>query len=409
MKVALIDNGSLEPAAHAGLRAAAAALGEDRGIRGRGRLVEAQRPDPAPRTCDGGPAWTLAPWIRAQVCGRRAGVRVRPVLHQPAGRDRLAPAQGPRVAPGAKPGASTSRSRRASRQRPRPRCHRRGPRARGDCRRRAPPARRHRRRPRRPVARLRGGPRTASRTRCAGRLGGSIGPLAAASMESPDGPAVRFQPAAPRRGARGAGIQRGRRRDRPPLPLAGPARRPRRRPRADRPRPRRRACPGFAAISRDSSDPTRWPPDLSRRRLTEALRRGPPMSDDGEDGPQAASQERAAQGREQLPARPHPARPRGLLVGHHHRGQQPAHEIPRHLLPGRPRPARRSGARRARRRPTSSWRGSACPAASARRAVAGAGRDRRRTGERDAQDHKPAGLPAPRRPQGQPSPRRSAR
>ena len=65
MKVALIDNGSLEPAAHAGLRAAAAAIGDRAGIARRGGIVEAQRPDPR-RALGGAPAWTLAPWIRAQ-------------------------------------------------------------------------------------------------------------------------------------------------------------------------------------------------------------------------------------------------------------------------------------------------------------------------------------------------------
>src|ERR1700678_1278126 len=48
MKAALIDNGSLEPAAHEGLRAA-------------GRIPAA--------ALGGAPAWTLAPWIRSQVSG----------------------------------------------------------------------------------------------------------------------------------------------------------------------------------------------------------------------------------------------------------------------------------------------------------------------------------------------------
>ncbi len=66
MKVALVDNGSVEPAAHEGLRAAAAAIGARAGAR-----VEAvswrhsDRIDPA--ALKGGPAETLAPWVRAQV------------------------------------------------------------------------------------------------------------------------------------------------------------------------------------------------------------------------------------------------------------------------------------------------------------------------------------------------------
>lgn len=66
MKVALVDNGSLEPAAHATLRAAAAAIAR-----------RAQVPVDAvswrhssripPGALEGGPAWTLTPWIRARV------------------------------------------------------------------------------------------------------------------------------------------------------------------------------------------------------------------------------------------------------------------------------------------------------------------------------------------------------
>ena len=66
MKIALIDNGSLEPAAHACLRAAAAEIGARTGTRvdavswrHSGRI--------AAGALGGGPAWTLAPWIRAQV------------------------------------------------------------------------------------------------------------------------------------------------------------------------------------------------------------------------------------------------------------------------------------------------------------------------------------------------------
>jgi sirohydrochlorin ferrochelatase len=66
MKVVLIDNGSLEPAAHEGLRAAASAIAESAGIaveavswKHSGRI--------APGALAGGPARTLAPWIREQV------------------------------------------------------------------------------------------------------------------------------------------------------------------------------------------------------------------------------------------------------------------------------------------------------------------------------------------------------
>jgi hypothetical protein len=66
MKVALVDNGSLEPAAHRGLRAAAAAIGERTGIRV--HAVSWRHSDRmAGDELAGGPAWTLAPWIRAQV------------------------------------------------------------------------------------------------------------------------------------------------------------------------------------------------------------------------------------------------------------------------------------------------------------------------------------------------------
>ncbi|HVW21153.1 MAG TPA: hypothetical protein VHC86_08035 [Opitutaceae bacterium] len=64
MKIALIDNGSLEPSAHRHLRAAAAALS-----RLAGRPVEAvswrhsDRIDAA--ALDGAPARTLGPWVRA--------------------------------------------------------------------------------------------------------------------------------------------------------------------------------------------------------------------------------------------------------------------------------------------------------------------------------------------------------
>jgi hypothetical protein len=66
MKVVLIDNGSLEPAAHAGLRSAAASIGAAAGTN-----VEAVSWKHSSRiaasSLDGRPARTLAPWIREQV------------------------------------------------------------------------------------------------------------------------------------------------------------------------------------------------------------------------------------------------------------------------------------------------------------------------------------------------------
>jgi len=66
MTAALVDNGSLEPAAHASLRRAAAAIG---------RLAETEvaavswrHSDRIPAAELGGePAWTLGPWVRAQL------------------------------------------------------------------------------------------------------------------------------------------------------------------------------------------------------------------------------------------------------------------------------------------------------------------------------------------------------
>jgi hypothetical protein len=66
MKVVLVDNGSLEPSAHRGLRAAAAAIARRSGI-----PVEAvswRHSDRIPQAALGGsPAWTLAPWVLDQV------------------------------------------------------------------------------------------------------------------------------------------------------------------------------------------------------------------------------------------------------------------------------------------------------------------------------------------------------
>lgn len=66
MKVALVDNGSLEPAAHECLRATALALGERAGTRV--EAVSWKHSDRIePGALGGVPAWTLAPWIGRQV------------------------------------------------------------------------------------------------------------------------------------------------------------------------------------------------------------------------------------------------------------------------------------------------------------------------------------------------------
>jgi sirohydrochlorin ferrochelatase len=66
MKIALIDNGSLEPAAHAGLRAAAEAIGARAEVRV--EAVSWRHSDRIPSyALGGGPALTLVPWVRDQV------------------------------------------------------------------------------------------------------------------------------------------------------------------------------------------------------------------------------------------------------------------------------------------------------------------------------------------------------
>jgi sirohydrochlorin ferrochelatase len=66
MKVVLVDNGSLEPSAHAGLRAAAAAIGARSDVHV--EAVSWKHSDRIPaRSLEGDPARTLAPWIRTQV------------------------------------------------------------------------------------------------------------------------------------------------------------------------------------------------------------------------------------------------------------------------------------------------------------------------------------------------------
>lgn len=76
MTVALIDNGSLEPAAHRNLRAVAAALSERTGLKVHAvSWKHSDRLDVA--ALDGTPAWTLAPFVRALVAlGQREFVFV---------------------------------------------------------------------------------------------------------------------------------------------------------------------------------------------------------------------------------------------------------------------------------------------------------------------------------------------
>ena len=66
MTVALIDNGSIEPAAQLNLRAVAATLSERAGVTV--HAVSWKHSDRVPADAIGGQrAWTLAPWIRAQL------------------------------------------------------------------------------------------------------------------------------------------------------------------------------------------------------------------------------------------------------------------------------------------------------------------------------------------------------
>jgi sirohydrochlorin ferrochelatase len=71
MKVALIDNGSLEPAAHAGLRTAAAAIGAKAEMHVEAVSWKHSDRIPSYALADG-PGLTLGPWIREQV---ESGVR----------------------------------------------------------------------------------------------------------------------------------------------------------------------------------------------------------------------------------------------------------------------------------------------------------------------------------------------
>jgi sirohydrochlorin ferrochelatase len=68
MKVALIDNGSLEPAAHRNLRALAAALSARTGVAVEAISWQHSNRIP-PSVLDGNPAWTLTSWVSAQADG----------------------------------------------------------------------------------------------------------------------------------------------------------------------------------------------------------------------------------------------------------------------------------------------------------------------------------------------------
>jgi hypothetical protein len=189
MKTALIDNGSLEPAAHACLRAAAAAIGARAGTRvdavswrHSGRIPEG--------ALEGGPAWTLEHWIRARVAAGEREFLFIPFFISPQGAigsslrqdlDRLRETEGGfdyaftdgLPSDSALPAIVADRIRQSA-------------------------SRLGLRRP--PVVVVdHGGPSPASakvRNQVADRvraeLGGAIGPLLAASMESPDGPDFAF-------------------------------------------------------------------------------------------------------------------------------------------------------------------------------------------------------------------------
>jgi len=80
MRTALVDNGSLEPAAHAGLRSAAARISERAGI-----PVDAVSWRHSDRAAPGGPARTLAPWIRSWLSQGERDFLIVPFLISPGG------------------------------------------------------------------------------------------------------------------------------------------------------------------------------------------------------------------------------------------------------------------------------------------------------------------------------------
>lgn len=84
MKIALVDNGSLEAAAHAGLRGAAAAIGVRAGARV--EAVSWRHSDRIPSyALGGGPAHTLVPWVREQVEGGEREFLLVPFFISPQG------------------------------------------------------------------------------------------------------------------------------------------------------------------------------------------------------------------------------------------------------------------------------------------------------------------------------------
>ena len=84
MRVALVDNGSLEPAAHASLRAAASSIGKRTGARV--EAVSWRHSDRiAPGALPGGQAWTLVPWIRARLSDGERSLLFIPFFISPQG------------------------------------------------------------------------------------------------------------------------------------------------------------------------------------------------------------------------------------------------------------------------------------------------------------------------------------
>jgi sirohydrochlorin ferrochelatase len=78
MRIALVDNGSLEQAAHAGLRAAALAVGERAGLPVKAvSWKHSDRTNPA--------AWTLRPWLLAQVAAGEREFLIVPFFISPQG------------------------------------------------------------------------------------------------------------------------------------------------------------------------------------------------------------------------------------------------------------------------------------------------------------------------------------
>ena len=208
---------------------------------GRGRLLEAQRPHSGGGTRRRAPAWTLGPWIAGPGRGPgRAGIPVRAVLHQRPGRDRIGSARrsceaSPRrrqALPVSTPFtaglAAADLAVLIVADRVRETIAAQGL--------RLPPV----------IVVDHGGPSPASaalRNAVAARsppaeLGAAIGPLAAASLESPDGPDFAFNQPLFGRTARRRRVRPRRRGDRSAFSFARPPRRPGGRSRSNRARSR---------------------------------------------------------------------------------------------------------------------------------------------------------------------------